>query len=283
MKTKSSIPSEVLDPRGPLFPLVEHEVSGLDVLERDVLVTAAPPERRVNWLGVDRDGRLVLVVFAEAGDEGVPATVLGALAFGAEGRAATAKRWRSANIRVDLEPLVVVVAPKFTTRTITGLAFLASESVLVLELRSLESDDGAEPYLVRVRPGLGAAEARAANAFATFPAGVRTTLGRLARSVKRIDPEIEARETSGTLRWVWRGDELAQVTVVDGVLVAGERGGSAEAPLAEALQREAWLERFLVAHCARRAGNTKPKRPLDLLDRASGPLLSPEELAAFRE
>jgi hypothetical protein len=101
--------------------------------------------------------------------------------------------------------------------------------------------------------------------------------------VKRIDPEIEARETSGTLRWVWRGDELAQVTVVDGVLVAGERGGSAEAPLAEALQREAWLERFLVAHCARRAGNTKPKRPLDLLDRASGPLLSPEELAAFRE
>jgi hypothetical protein len=274
----------VSDPRGPLHALVEHEVAGLDVLARDVLVTRGTPERRANWVGVDRDGRLVLVLFVEAGDETAPSLVLAALAFGMESRAAAAKRWRAASVRIDLEPLVVVVAPSYSTRTLRALSFLATQALIVLELRSLELSDGAEPFLVRVQALAGTAAGPAANVLASFPGAVRAVLAELAHDVQRIDPEIEQREHSGTLRWLWRGDEVAHAAAVEGVLVVSEIGSRGQIALDDVASREAWLERFLAGHLARRAGGPRGLvRPLDLLKRSAAPLLSAEELAAFRD
>ncbi len=283
MKAKSSIPSEILDPRGPLFALVEHEVDGLQVLDRDLVVTTFAPERRANWVGVDRDGRLVLVLFVDAGDETTPNAVIAALAFGAESRAASARRWRVADVRADLEPLVVVVAPSYTTRTLRSLSFLSSQTLIVLELRTLETAGVNEPFLVRLRPSREVDAAQPMLEFGTFPAAVRPDLERLSRDMKRVDPEIEAREAGGKLLWLWRGDEIAHVSAVDGVLVVSEAKARAKIALDDVPRREAWLERFLVEHCTRRSGAPASTRPLDLLDRSSGPLLSAEELDAFRE
>ncbi|MDZ4771751.1 MAG: hypothetical protein SGI72_01315 [Planctomycetota bacterium] len=281
MKSKSTIPSEILDPRGPMFALVEHEIAGLEVLDRDVVVTTAPTERRANWVGVDGDARLVFVLFVEAGDETAAQLVLATCAFGADGLLASAKRWRSANVRVDLAPRVVVIAPSFTTRTLRALSFLARDTLIVLELRSLERASGAERFLVRIHAT--SAEASAGRAFDAWPASVRDTLERLSRDVKRIDPEIDERVQSDTLRWSWRGDEIAHVSSVDGVLIVGEAKTRAKIALDDQPRREAWLERFLVEHCERRSAVRHSARPLDLLDRSSEPLLSAAELAAFRD
>lgn len=281
MKAKTTIPSGILDPRGPMFALVEHECTGLEVLDRDIVVTNVPTERRANWVGVDRDARLVFVLFAEAGDETVAQFVLATCAFGADGLLASAKRWRSANVRVDLAPRVVVIAPSFTTRTLRALSFIASDMLIVLELRSLERADGAEPFLVRVHAP--STETSASRAFDAWPASVRGTLERLSREVKRVDPEIDERLQSDSLRWSWRGDEIANVTTVEGVLIVAEAKTRAKIALDDQARHEAWLERFITEHCERRSVVPHSARPLDLLDRSSEPLLSAEELAAFRD
>lgn len=273
MKGKSSIQSEFLDPRGPLFPRVVHEVPGLVVHERDLVVSSGPPERRVQWGGVDRAGRLTLVLFAEPHDEGLPAAVLAALGFGAEGRGAAARRWRDVDLRVDLAPCVVVVSPAFSTRTVRALAFLAPEAVVLLEI-------GQGTSLTR----LDQAGRTGPTSYAAWPAAVRGALAALVRDVRGVDPEIEEQDLGGELRLVWRGEEIARVSGRDGRLVVSEDPTRAGAlPVDEEARRVEWIESFLVAHCARRAAPAGAPRPLALLDRSAGPLLSPEELAAFRD
>ncbi|MBL8857708.1 MAG: hypothetical protein JNL28_04265 [Planctomycetes bacterium] len=272
------------DPEGPLARLLQDEIAGLRVLDRDFVIALGPPERRADWLGVDRDGRLVLVLFVEIGDEVVATTVLTALASATEARAAAARRWSGERLRTDSEPCVVVVAQSFTTRGLRGLSFLDSPHVIALELRTLESAAGAQPFLIRRTLSAQSAAATVdPQPFSTWPAITRAEIGLLAHAIERIDPEIERRDTADASSWHWQGVEIAHATSADGRLVARAEHSPTAVPFDETARRELWVEQFLIAHCARRAGATPGARPLDVLDRSAGPLLSAEELAAFQD
>lgn len=284
MKSKVTTTSEPTDPRGPLLVLLQDEIPGFELHDRGFIVSAGPPERRADWLGTDRDGRLVLVLFVESGDEVVANTVLSALATASEARDAAAGRWPGARLRTDLEPCIVVVAQSFTTRGLRGLSFVAGGSVVALESRALDSATGSKPFLIRRDPSARIeGSAHSAPPFSNWPAITRSEIGRLAHAIERIDPEIERRDLADSSSWHWNGSEIAHAVSANGLLVARGEHSSAAVPFDAPERRDTWVEHFLTAHCARRSGMQFGVRPLDVLDRSSGPLLSDEELAAFQD
>lgn len=283
MKGKPGIQHEWRDPRGPLFACLAHEIAGFTLHASDVVVSTVGAERRADWAGTDAHGRLVLVILGEPNDETLPAHVLAALAWAGDGRATAAQRWIDARLRVDLEPRVLVVAGSYSTRALRALDYVSRQVLVLLELSTLDSTSGRVPFLVPARREGVAANGTTSVSFATWPAAVRDVLSDLARDVKRVDPEIESIEHAGVMRWVWRGDEVGRVTTREGRLVASDERSRVPAELDDDTRRSAWLERFLLQHCARRLAGTAVAKPFAVLDRSAGPLLSAEEIAAFRD
>lgn len=264
--------------------LLRREIRGLEILECDLVLATGTVERRAEWIGVDRDGRLVVCLSAAGSDDDVLVALLDACASAGEMRAPAAKHWPRAHIRPDVEPVVVLVAGAFSTRVLGALAQIRQGAVLAFELRAFETARGREDYLVRreFEPG-GLAQATPRDVLALWPEPAREHARRLIGLVQRIDPEIECRAAANALCFGFHGRDLAELACTDGVLRQDAAGTGDVLAYGDAESQDAWLEQALSAWTARRQELGTVARPLDLHRRNAGPLLTPEELAAFRE
>ncbi len=119
-------------------------VPGWRPLARDVLGV----DSRIDWVGRDGEGRCVIVLVAEAGED------LGLLAHGLAQREWVSARladWAQlapeAGLRPDAGVRVVLLAPGFSLATRTAVRSVGDSGLLLAQLRFVENGAGATPLL----------------------------------------------------------------------------------------------------------------------------------------
>lgn len=263
--------------------LLRREIRGLEILDREFVI-GADAARRAEWIGVDAHGRLHVCVRGTGSDDDVLFSALQACLAAAEIRGPAVRHWPDARIRSDAHPVVVLVSDRFSARVLSAISLIQQGTILAFEVRVLETARGREHYVLRRDARFENAAPRSPrDVLATWPEAAREQAQRLSDLVRRIDPEIECRADSNALHWSIGDEDVAELACTDGILKADASGSLEARDVADDASRDAWLEQALSAYVARRRGVASGVRPLDLMQRNSAPLLSAEELAAFRE
>lgn len=119
-------------------------VAGWRPLARDVLGV----ESRIDWVGRDGEGRCVIVLIAEAGED------LGLLAQGLAQREWVAARladWAQlapeAGLRPDAGVCVLLLAPGFSLATRAAVRSVGDSGLRLVQLRFVENGSGTAPLL----------------------------------------------------------------------------------------------------------------------------------------
>jgi hypothetical protein len=277
--------------RTAILEALRAEVPGFEITGRNVELAGPDGDEveaflRADWIGKDRTGRRVLVGLCEDGDdETILWSVEAVAAAGRMPRAGTQGRAQSKHSSSAMQDpaLVVVIVRACSARLLAALALLPEESLALLELVSRAGAGRSKPTLARRHPR---AELFGSDAAPTgidaWPASARELAESMSERMARIDPSIERTDTDLGLSFHFRGDEAAMLALSGGRLVGACGTESELGAIEDETDAEAWLERALRAHCGRLLSGSRPPRPLDLLTR-SGPLLTAEELAAFRD
>jgi hypothetical protein len=147
----------------------------------------------------------------------------------------------------------------------------AGRSAVYLLPRDL--DGSTAPRIPRTPAELGA----------VLSAGARALYDDVVRRVARIDDEIACELRHDGVRWSFRGRELCALAVSRERLAAAVAEAQDEIALEEPRHVETFLDRVVRAHLRTLDSADEPARepPSSLF--STVPLLSPEELAAFRD
>ncbi len=274
---------------------------GLRLVDRDLELDGVP----LADLVCEAEGRLVLVLLVDGEGDGPALAALDALAAARrDGELLAAHLGLVGAPRRP--PLVLLVAERFGERLRERLCALPSDALWLLERRAVRTAQrGAQP-LVRLVPssaaappgggdgGVGAAEARvdpqaSARFLAQLPPGPARLGRELIERIARIDPELEpeVRRVSDReqLWWSFRGRSLCGLAVRDGRL-EGRLPGS---PVPHGIHSAGGIDTFLewVLSCHLELLDTfadhGPVGEVELVPPRREPLLTPEELEAFRE
>ena len=252
---------------------------------------------RAAYVGVDAEERLVLVLHArDPGGESPALLCLDALAFVRENAAALPQHLARPELRLDLEPRIVLVVSRLNPRLARRLGALL-ESVEVCELRTLRSAGGAARYLVPVELSsarrLSAGGPDPQSLAASLPEGERALLQRVLERMERVDDELVVLSGADSVSWRFGDTCLARLELSPQGLHACAPPQSAGRAIEGEADVEAFLEDVLL-HFARELGalqSTAPEeRPVDELPLPDTPLsagedlgqLTAEELEAFQ-
>jgi hypothetical protein len=269
------------------------EITGFEVQDHDVELSSADPVLRADWVGTDRAGRIVLAAVRDGPDDAAILWAVEALAFARRLEMQEPARPMTPAFGPPRGPLVALIVLQCSERLLSALAMLPYEALALFELRGVEKgglekgkrESGArsQPWLERrdLRTTTGG-DAEPDAGIETWPAAARAMAESLAARMSRIDPALEGASSAYGLNWGWRGEECAGLTLSAGVLLGACAPSGDPRLIADESSAEAWLEQVMRAHCARLRSQTGVARPADLLARGK-PLLSAEELAAFRE
>lgn len=253
-------------------------VRGFRVVERDLTLPVGDVERHVDLVGHDAQGRLVLVLVADLVDDAAVLRVVLASSFARESCAHAARPWLDARLDPARSPLVVLVAGGVAEGRLACLALLPAGSVAVLSARAADGILLAPLKLPHIHGPRGPADL-----VADWPEDARARGLELLRRVARVDPEIVVRVDAEELRWEWNESELGALACRGGDLRLEECARGETVVLHDDADVDTWLEGFVLAHTTRLAAANRSPRPLDLLARGAGPLLTDEEIAAFRD
>lgn len=265
--------------------------AGFEVVDRELDLGEG---RRVDWVGVDSTGRLVLVLLVrEDGVEPVIAA-LDALAFVQRNRGVLAGHLQNQRLRPDVSPVVALVAESFSDRLLGRLSGLDAEAVRLFELRTVTSARGEHVYLAPI-------EARAAREAVTAPRGAEVFLSRLdverralaelvLKRIGRIDDLVGYTASEKTVTWRWQGELLCSLSSVDDQLDARIEPGGGSQPLTSSADLEAFVDLALGRYVALLGAVAPPGGGFGhALAAAQEPrlepreLLTPAELEAFRQ
>lgn len=257
-----------------------------DVIDRDLDLGEG---RSAQLVGVDAAGRLVLVLFVDGESESAVLGALDALVFYGRNRAVLASHFKSTRLRAGVGPLVALVAESFSEKLLGRLSGMNQEFLRVLEMRAVSSARGERSYLVPILPGTlrpGAAELRAPTPFVDMlPPEHRKLAELLLRRIDRIDDQLV--QTPGDKSLTWRlGDELlCCVLVIEGAVEGQVPPVGRPRRIASSAEVEAFLDEVLARYVALlAAGGREPDDPpVEMLSVDAGALLTPEEIAAFRQ
>jgi len=263
---------------------LEEGLGGFEVLDHDVLFDQVA---RAKLVGTDGDGRLVWVLVAEGDDDRTALTALDALAYSRANVELVARHFqRGTDSGTPARLALVLPAPR--PELVERLRPLLAQGLELLTVRTISSPAGERSYLlpqggaVAARPAVGESSEEAF--LAGLSEGQRDLARTLARRMKRIDDDIRVEASAVGLVWSHAGLALAQIERRD----TGLAGGVAPEFQPLRLASELDLERFLDAAVHRLvelldpAGAEEPgESPSRLL--AEGPLLTAEEIAAFRD
>ena len=264
---------------------LSEALPGVEVLDRGLEFDDGV---RADLAAVDPVGRLVLVVVAHAEPD---RAVLDALDVLRQARANTALVVRhigSRRIDPGLEPRIVVVDPADDERVAERLGALAGAGIDVFGVRTLRSAAGECSYLVAKgdtrQPVAGA---RGVQEFLdALPLPLQDIGRELTARMNRLDDDLLAATDGSAVVWRWKGEVLARLECVGDQLRASVAPDHRPAPVREATDLDEVVDGALarlVAELHRRPAEAGDD------DLAGGgldpdePLLTPDEIAAFRD
>lgn len=294
---------------------LEDVFPGLEILDRDLVLDEGG---RADLAALEPSGRLVLVLVAEDLDR-TPLEALDALSFARRHGALFARHFRrqaGQRLESELAPRLVVVTPTTDERLTQRLAPLFDCGLELYGVRTLASRAGERSYLVPLSVQAGDAVDRARSGRDAFLEALPADLVPFARAaitrIERLDDELEPAFGRETASWRLHGEVLVRIERAGSLLRASvsphderlllEGDEALETLLESALERlMAILERSGGAPgpgtggpgspgepggttALRLAGGPEdaPPTPRALL-RSGEPLLTPEEIQAFRD
>ncbi len=259
--------------------------SGFEIVDRELDLGE---NRRVDWVGVEATGRLVLVLLVE-GDGVEPVLgALDALAFVQRNRSVLAGHLQSHKLRPEVAPIVALVAESFSDRLLGRLSGLNGEMTRLFELRTVASARGEHVYLAPIQPAPARAAMLAPRGTEVFVRGLDPSLKPLAelvlKRVARIDDQLSSAASEKAITWRWNGELLCTLATVDDQLEGQAHPDGNPVRVGAAADVEAFVERALQRYVDL-LGNvpraSEPQTSLESVEPHS--LLSAEELEAFRQ
>jgi hypothetical protein len=262
--------------RAALLGLIEEDLPrllpDLRVVDRGLALSRG----RAELLLQDRGGRAWILVVADGrGDETLLAAV-DALAFARANGEALCDPAGSRDPR-DLAARVLLVAEAFSERALEALALLPERELHLVAVRRLESQSGERARLVRLEPASARPAASGRAGFlAAVPDALRPVAELLLRRLARLDAEVELSFAPQTA-WIHLGPrELGSLDVHEATLIATLPSLDRRSAIRGQDDADVFLDHVVSEHL----------RSLDegegLARAAREPLLTPEELAAFR-
>jgi hypothetical protein len=279
---------ELREERGAHAALVQgldEVVPGLEVLDRELVLEGGA---RADLVAVDPSGRLYLVLFASEDADRAALETLDAVALLRAELDVLVRHCGEKRVNPERAPRVLVVCTRTDARLVERLAALCDAGVLVLGLRSVKSAAGENAYLVRLDPAARAAAGPSgADAFLrALPARHELLGSALVERMQRLDEEVACTGDATTLVWRLAGEVLAKVERVGDLLQASVAPRHEPLPLADLADLDGLVEKAL-GRLVRVLGLTRPETPAGASDagprRPEEPLLTPEEIQAFRE
>jgi hypothetical protein len=274
--------------RGPLAALIEgldEIVPGLEVLDRELSFEGGA---RADLAAVDPSGRLHLVLLAGEDADKAALEALDALGLVRGQLELLLRHFGERHVNPERAPRVLVVSPTSDARLAERLGALSEAGVSVLGLRTVKSAAGERSYLVRLDPSARAAGT--AGGVAAFlralPVRLEPLGTALVERMERLDEELTAVGDATTLVWRLAGEVLCKVERIGDLLQASVAPRHEHLPLGDLADLDKLVERAM-ARLVRVLNLTRGERP------AAGqppgkapreePLLTPEEIQAFRE
>jgi hypothetical protein len=263
--------------------LREH-LPGLEIVDRRLeLMSGEDGTRRVDLLGVDGSGRAVLIVFSDGASDDNLLVALESVAFARHHADLLARHVQSlrgdAPVALRRPPLSVLVAESFAPRLLDKLALLPARELALYEVIEVKSGSRSS---VGFRPVESArAPSRSARTteqfIAALPPEMRACAEILVRRLPRLDERLTCTSSEDSL--VWRVDErdLCRLDRVPEGLVASDATAPEPIPMRDPRDVGELLDRVI------RASRGLPEKPAIGLERAHTQLLTPDEIAAFRD
>jgi hypothetical protein len=282
--------------RGPLDSLVDgldEIVPGISVLDSELAFEGGA---RADLAAVDPSGRLHLVLVAGEDADRAALEALDALGVLRTQLELFVRHFGEGRINPERSPRVLVVSPGTDTRLAERLAPLADAGVSVLGLRTMRSRAGERSYLVKL--DTGGRTAAASTGTAAFLRGLPSRLEALGNALvermQRLDEELTPTADATTVVWRLADEVLVRVERIGDLLQASVAPRHEPLPLGDLADLERLTEK-VYARLVRVLNLTRGEEPLAPLEpgaaRGDGrreaqrdePLLTPEEIQAFRE
>ena len=259
-------------------------ISGLEFVDRDLELE---PNLRVDYVGLDTRGRLLMVLLVNEDDDATPLLALDVLAYARQNLTLLARHLTKGRLRSDLTPLVALVAERFSSRLIARLEPLR-ETIRLFEVRELRSSGGSASYLVPVGGG-GELEAPASTSGSIdfvvgLPEEERELGYLLVRRISRIDDDMECRPLQNGLSWSYNGAEICSIRKGPEGLFGVITQDGPRMSIRTSREVEAFVEEAL-AYQVERAEDPLEEAPLSQRrpPPLEGPLLTDEEIQAFQQ
>jgi hypothetical protein len=298
--------------------LSDH-LPGLAIVDRALAMPTGEGRAalRADLVAIDAFDRLVLISLVDGRADATAIDALEALSILRESRPLLAQHLRSPRVRSAGPLLLVLVAERFGERITRGLASVSSRELRLLEMREISSASGSRLYFAPIEPARDAHGAHGLHAdggrrptaepgstgpveapiharfLESVPELVRPAAELCMARIDRIDSELDRRPGVDLVSWRYRDRRLCSL-VWTGERLFGQiedEGGSV--PLSRSSEIDPFVDRVVSAHLCRledgdsgarieeRSSAEKREEPGSEL--AEGVLLTPEEIAAFRD
>jgi hypothetical protein len=293
----------------------DEHFPGLEIVDR-ALVIPSGGERaplRADFLAIDACDRIVLIALVDGRSDATVLDAFDALALLRESRELLVEHLHSPRARAGTAPMLVLVAEQFAERVERGLATVAPLELRLFELCELSSAHGSRAFLAPARAARrgpsasgtssSANAANAANAASVArrgslidlldlaPPSVREAAARCVARIDRVDTDLVRRSGFDLVSWRYHAQRLCSIVWTGERLCGLVEDHDGAFPLESTGEIEAFVDRVIAEHLGRIERDEPISRPEspgesargDSVAADRGVLLTPEEIAAFRD
>lgn len=265
------------------------QIPGLRLLDRQLeMEVKRGVSGRVDFAGVDAEGRLVLVLLLDSDSD---AAALAALDLFVMAKRHAALLARHLDIELGERPRLILVAETYDVLLMARLEALGHPFEL-LSIETLRSERGARSYLVPQFGSKGASVEPDSITRQEFVAALterqRVPAELLIDRLHRMDSEVKVRYLADGVRWTFQGHEFLGLKL-SGEDLVGFVLPSGEDQLIDSVERVETLVEAAFGAYVRLIGMESTSRvamggmkPAPQAEAGGTPLLTEEEIAAFQ-
>jgi len=243
----------------------------------------------VDWVGIDASGRAVFAIACEGEGDAPILAALDTMVFFERNRSALGQHLRAPRLRTALSPIIALVGESFSESLLARLGGLNASGLRVLELRRLASSRGEREYLVPLTPSFvrhPPISPRGQDSFLDVLSADQRPIGELLiKRIGRIDDQLVGSAGECSLSWRLGEESLCSVALIEGAIEGHVPPGVGPRTITTTADVERFVDGVLQRYVSI-LGST-PTDPVGdpamFVPVDTGMLLSPEELAAFRQ
>lgn len=264
-------------------------IDGLAILDRELTFAGAG---RVDFAGIDGDGRLVLVLLLDDNLNTASAEALDLAVIAEHHGDLIARHMDVLDRTAGLPVRLALVMESFNPRLRARLAVLRSGFEL-FELQSLSSMRGQQTYLVPVESGHveGAAAMDQPQTLEIAPEEFLHSLGAPARDVaevllarmQRMDSEFDVYFTEAGGKWSFNGRDFLRIDLRSDRIIGRVLPSGPPLVLEDTIAVESLVEEAFTAYVRLLGLLNDAEEVIEVSPPMGEPLLSAEEIAAFQD